>query len=121
MEKTKYNSGLIVNFAFNYGGRDDILQAVQRVIGEIQCNKIDLCNVDEELFRNYLYTKQLPDPELVIRTGGEKRMSNFLLWQASLAELYFTDVYFPDFNKEYLEEALQEYWERSVKYQEQMV
>jgi len=121
IEETKYNDGLIVNFAFNYGGRDDILQAIRHVVSEIQHNRVNIEHVDEDLFRSYLYTKELPDPELLIRTGGEKRMSNFLLWQSSVSELYFTDVYFPDFNKEYLEEALQEYWQRSMKYQEQIV
>ncbi len=121
IEETKYNDGLIVNFAFNYGGRDDILQAIRHVVSEIQQNRVDIEHVDEDLFRSYLYTKELPDPELLIRTGGEKRMSNFLLWQSSVSELYFTDVYFPDFNKEYLEEALQEYWQRSGYYQKQMV
>lgn len=121
MEETKYNDGLIVNFAFNYGGRDDILQAIRHVVNEIQHNRVDLEHIDEDLFRSYLYTKELPDPELLIRTGGEKRMSNFLLWQSSVSELYFTDVYFPDFDKAYLEEALQEYWQRNVNYQEQMI
>lgn len=113
VEKTKYNDGLIVNFAFNYGGRDDILQAIRQVVNEVQNNKIDLDHVDEEFFQHFLYTKELPDPELLIRTGGEKRMSNFLLWQSSVSELYFTDVYFPDFNKDSLVEALNEYWRRN--------
>lgn len=121
IEETKYNDGLIVNFAFNYGGRDDILQAIRHVVSEVQHNRVDLDLMDEDLFRSYLYTKELPDPELLIRTGGEMRMSNFLLWQSSVSELYFTDVYFPDFNKGYLEEALQEYWQRNVNYQKQMV
>ena len=113
VEKTKYNDGLIVNFAFNYGGRDDILQAIRQVVNEVQNNKIDLDHVDEEFFQHFLYTKELPDPELLIRTGGEKRMSNFLLWQSSVSELYFTDVYFPDFNKGSLVEALNEYRRRN--------
>lgn len=113
VEKTKDNDGIIVNFAFNYGGRDDILQAIRQVISEVQDKKVDLENVDEELFQHYLYTKELPDPELLIRTGGEKRMSNFLLWQSSKAELYFTDVYFPDFNKELLQEAIDELQRRN--------
>jgi undecaprenyl diphosphate synthase len=106
VDKTKNNGGIIVNFAFNYGGRDDILQAVQKVIHEVQNKHIDLCHVDEQLFEHYLYTKQLPDPELVIRTGGEKRISNFLLWQCSNSELYFSDVYFPDFNGELLKQVI---------------
>lgn len=112
VEKTRDNNGLIVNFAFNYGGRDDILQAIHKVIDEVQCNRLDLNSIDEEMFRNFLYTRALPDPELLIRTGGEQRMSNFLLWQSSVSELYFTDIYFPDFNKETLKQALDEYWHR---------
>lgn len=121
VDKTKKNSGLIVNFAFNYGGRNDILQAIHKVIGEVQNNKLDLDHMDEEAFQNFLYTKALPDPELLIRTGGEKRMSNFLLWQCSASELYFTDTYFPDFNKEHLEKALEEYWQRTAPLQEQII
>lgn len=108
VEATKNNDGIIVNFAFNYGGRGDILQAVQKVIQEVQNERLDLDNIDEEIIQQYLYTKDLPDPELVIRTGGEKRVSNFLLWQSSMSELYFSDAYFPDFNKELLCEAISE-------------
>lgn len=115
VEETQDNTGIIVNFAFNYGGRDDILQAIRKVIIEVQDKKVDLENVDEGVFRKFLYTKELPDPELLIRTGGEKRMSNFLLWQCSRSELYFTDVYFPDFNKELLQKAMMEYERRSTK------
>lgn len=117
VEKTKDNDGIIVNFAFNYGGRDDILQAIRQVISEIQDKKVELDNVDEELFQHYLYTKELPDPELLIRTGGEKRMSNFLLWQSSKSELYFTDVYFPDFSKKLLKEAINELQRRNLNQQ----
>lgn len=105
-EATKNNTGIIVNFAFNYGGRDDILQAAKNVIREIQNGDMVLEDVSEELIQQHLYTKELPDPDLVIRTGGEKRVSNFLLWQSSSAELYFSDVYFPDFTKELLVEGI---------------
>lgn len=108
MEQTKENDGIIVNFAFNYGGRGDILQAARQIIREIQLDHVQLENVDQEMVRHFLYTKDLPDPELVIRTGGEKRVSNFLLWQSSMAELYFSDVYFPDFNRELLFRAIHE-------------
>ncbi|MEC5425532.1 isoprenyl transferase [Virgibacillus sp. C22-A2] len=113
-KKTGNNTGIIVNFAFNYGGRDDILQGIRRVIHEVQNNDMNLDMMDEDLFQQYLYTKDLPDPELVIRTGGEKRVSNFLLWQSSMSELYFTDVFFPDFNKELLYEAIKEYQRRTT-------
>jgi undecaprenyl diphosphate synthase len=112
VRETESNDGLIVNFAFNYGGRDDILQAVRKVMYEVQQNNMELDHVDEVLFQQYLYTKELPDPDLVIRTGGEKRISNFLLWQCSLSELYFSDVYFPDFNRDLLKKAVNEVQER---------
>ncbi|OZU87418.1 di-trans,poly-cis-decaprenylcistransferase [Virgibacillus indicus] len=109
VEKTQGNTGITVNFAFNYGGRDDILQAVRKMIIQVRRNHIDPDTMDEEMFQHFLYTKDLPDPELVIRTGGEKRVSNFLLWQSCMSELYFTDVYFPDFDKEHLIEAVKEF------------
>lgn len=87
VEKTKINTGITVNFAFNYGGRDDILQAVRKMIVEVRRNHIEPENLDEKMFQHFLYTKDLPDPELVIRTGGEKRVSNFLLWQSCMSEL----------------------------------
>lgn len=113
IEKTKHNNGMIVNFAFNYGGRKEIVRAVQRVIGELKEKNLEL---DEELVHQHLYTCELPDPELIIRTGGEKRLSNFLLWQAAEAELYFTDVYFPDFNEQHLRAAIDEYKQRKASY-----
>ncbi|MUK89376.1 isoprenyl transferase [Ornithinibacillus sp. L9] len=106
VEKTKYNDGLIVNFAFNYGGRDDILQAVCAILKEAKQNNLDIENMDEEMFNRYLYTRDLPDPDLIIRTGGEKRVSNFLLWQSSMSRLYFSDVFFPDFDDHHLREAI---------------
>src|SRR5690625_1524660 len=121
IDATKNNDGMIVNFAFNYGGRDDILQAIRQVIRDVETNKMDIDRIDEELFQHYLYTKELPDPDMIIRTGGEKRISNFLLWQSSTAELYFTDVYFPDFNKDLLAEALQELQRRNMKYYEKII
>lgn len=107
VKTTGNNTGLVVNFAFNYGGRDDILQAVQKVIHEVREKKIEIEKIDEALVQHYLYTKELPDPELVIRTGGEKRISNFLLWQCSASELYFCDTLFPDFNEELFKEVVQ--------------
>ncbi|WP_249871471.1 polyprenyl diphosphate synthase [Oceanobacillus saliphilus] len=107
VEATKNNNGIIVNFAFNYGGRDDILQAVHQVIEGVRNKKIALDNVNEQMIQQFLYTKELPDPDIVIRTGGEKRVSNFLLWQCSKSQFYFSDVYFPDFTKELLQQAIQ--------------
>lgn len=109
VEETKNNDGITVNFAFNYGGRDDILHAIRGIIIEIKDKRVEFDDVDEKLFQQFLYTKGLPDPELVIRTGGEKRVSNFLLWQSSKSELFFTDVYFPDFDRALLIMAINEF------------
>lgn len=108
MEKTKYNTGLIVNFALNYSSRKEILQAICHVIQDAEDHQISIDQLDEAVFERYLYTRNLPDPDIVIRTGGEKRVSNFLLWQSSMAELCFVDVLFPDFTKELLEKAIQD-------------
>lgn len=121
VEETKYNDGMIVNFAFNYGGRDDILQAIRKVLMEVEAERMDIEQIDEEVFQNYLYTKELPDPDLIIRTGGEKRISNFLLWQSSSSELYFSDVYFPDFNEELLRKAISEVKGRKMKGYQQII
>lgn len=121
IEETKANDGMIVNFAFNYGGRDDILQAIRKFIQDVEAKGIDINNIDEELFQHYLYTKELPDPDIIIRTGGEKRISNFLLWQSSSSELYFSDVYFPDFNKELLNKAIEDVKRRNIKFYEHIV
>ncbi|HAM81881.1 isoprenyl transferase [Ornithinibacillus bavariensis] len=106
MEKTKSNTGLIVNFALNYSSRKEILQAICHVIQDAENKLISLDDMDENAFQKYLYTKNLPDPDIVIRTGGEKRVSNFLLWQSSMSDLYFVDVLFPDFTREMLIKAI---------------
>src|SRR5690625_4894366 len=121
IEETKFNDGMIVNFAFNYGGRDDILQAIRKVIQEVEAKKIEIDHINEELFQHYLYTQELPDPDLIIRTGGEKRISNFLLWQSSSSELYFSDVYFPDFNEELLKKAIEDVKRRNIKFYEHII
>lgn len=116
IRRTRHNDGLIVNFAFNYGGRHDILQAVQQVAKDVKSGKIKEANLSEEDFIKHLYTSGLPDPELLIRTGGEQRISNFLLWQAAHAELYFTSVYFPDFQEAELEKAVRVWQENNVSH-----
>lgn len=115
IEETKNNKVITVNFAFNYGGRDEILRAAEGLIKACQSKEISVDEIDEKLFKSYLYTSNLPDPDLYIRTGGEKRMSNFLLWQAASAELYFTDVYFPAFQTKHLLKALYEYNDRKQR------
>ncbi|ASN06393.1 polyprenyl diphosphate synthase [Virgibacillus necropolis] len=103
---TENNTGIIVNFAFNYGGRGDIIQAAKTLIKEVRNGTISENDITEERMQQYLYTGNLPSPDIIIRTGGEKRISNFLLWQSAESQLYFSDVYFPDFTGEMLAEAI---------------
>jgi undecaprenyl diphosphate synthase len=97
---TRDNTGLILNLAFNYGGRLEILDAVKNIVTDVKNNKLKIDSITEDVFNNALYTKDLPDPDLLIRTSGEKRISNFLLWQLSYAELYFTDKFWPEFDED---------------------
>jgi len=112
MELTKDNDRLILNLAFNYGGRAEIVDATRRIIAE----GIDPTAIDEALFSSYLYTAGLPDLDLVIRTGGEMRLSNFLLWQTAYAEYYATPTFWPDFDEAELEKALLAYSQRKRKF-----
>jgi undecaprenyl diphosphate synthase len=109
---TQGNQTLILNVAFNYGGRDEILQAIK----EIVLNGENIEDLDDDLFSKYLFTAGSPDPDLIIRTSGEFRISNFLIWQGAYAEWYFTPTYWPDFNKEELYQALLAYNERDRRY-----
>jgi undecaprenyl diphosphate synthase len=109
---TKNNSGINVGFAFNYGGRSEILDAVRKIV---DC-RIKVEELTEENFRRYLYTNDCPDVDLVIRTGGEIRTSNFLIWQAAYSEYYFTPVLWPDFNEQELEKALKTYSQRQRRF-----
>ena len=102
VELTKNNRGLVLNFAFNYGGRVEIIQALRDIVK----NNIAAAKIDENLISDYLYTAGLPDVDLVIRTGGETRLSNFLIWQTIYSEIYFTDVLWPDFNVREIDKAL---------------
>lgn len=109
---TKDNTKLILNVAFNYGGRDEIVHAIQRIVRE----GIPPEQVTEDLISSYMYTAPLPDPDLIIRTSGEVRSSNFLVWQGTYSEYYFTPVYWPDFDKEELRTALLEYGRRTRRF-----
>lgn len=112
VELTKNNIGLTLCLAFDYGGRDEIVQAARRIAGAgIPGDKID-----ESVLARYLYSPDIPDPDLVIRTGGETRLSNFLLWQAAYSELFFTPVLWPDFGPKAIEEALSEYKRRQRRF-----
>lgn len=112
IDLTKDNTKLILNVAFNYGGRDEIVQAVQRIIAD----RIPAEQVTEEFFSSYLYTAGLPDTDLIIRTGGEMRISNFLIWQSSYAEYYSTPVFWPDFDRNELWRALEHYALRNRRF-----
>ena len=111
-EETKNNKGLTINFAINYGGRAEILIATKNIAKDYNKGKINLEDINEELFNNYVQTKNSPDPDLIIRTGGEQRLSGFLIWQSAYSEFYFTNVYWPDFDKKELEKAVKEYSNR---------
>ena len=112
IELTKNNDRLILNVAFNYGGRAEIVRAVKRLLED----NPDPNEIDEELFGGYLYTAGLPDPDLIIRTGGEMRLSNFLIWQSAYTEYYSTPTFWPDFDKEELTKALRAYARRERRF-----
>jgi undecaprenyl diphosphate synthase len=112
LELTRNNDRIVLNVAFNYGGRAEIIDAVQRIIAD----GIPPQNISEDLFSHYLYTHGLPDADLIIRTGGEYRLSNFLIWQAAYAEYYATPTYWPDFDEQELLKALITYSERDRRY-----
>ena len=116
MELTKDNDGPNLNLALNYGGRYDITNAVKQISRDIENHKLNSDDITEETIKNYLSTKSIPDPDLVIRTSGEQRLSNFLLWELAYAELYFTDVYWPDFNEKELQKAIYTYQNRDRRF-----
>jgi undecaprenyl diphosphate synthase len=112
LDSTSENTGLLLNLALNYGGRDEIVHAVRMLAESVKAGDLQPENIDESLISSKTYTAGVPDPDLIIRTSGELRLSNFLIWQAAYAEYFFTDVLWPDFNKENLYEALVEYQQR---------
>jgi len=116
IEKTKNNTGLILNLALNYGGRPEIIDAVRNLAKDVKEGRVGIEAIDEELFKDYLYTKGLPDPDLLIRTSGESRISNFLLWQISYAEICITKKLWPDFKKEDLKKLVREYQNRERRF-----
>jgi len=116
MESTKTNSGIVLNLALNYGSRSEIINAVRKISQDALSKKINPEDIDEELFSSYLYTAGQHDPDLLIRTSGEYRVSNFLLWQISYAELYVTKKLWPDFGKEDLKKAVAEYERRERRF-----
>lgn len=113
VERTKNNTGITFNVAFNYGGRDEIVKAVRQITEDIKQDKIKIEDINEELISNKLYTSGMPDPDLMIRTSGEIRTSNFLPWQLVYSEFYFTEKLWPDFTEKDLDEAIDEYNRRT--------
>ena len=116
IERTAGNQGMVLNLALSYGGRDEIAMAAGRMVSDSLAGKIKPADVTKELFQRYLYTSALPDPDLLIRTGGEYRISNFLLWQMAYTEFYFTDILWPDFREPDLMEAIAEYQQRERRF-----
>ena len=114
IDKTKNNSGLTLILAINYSGKWDILNATKKIL--LDKNRIDLKIFNDNIFENYLTTANIPEPELIIRTSGEHRISNFYLWQAAYSELFFTDILWPDFNKKELNNAIFEFQNRERRF-----
>jgi undecaprenyl diphosphate synthase len=112
MEESKNNKGMILCLALNYGGRTEIIDATKKLAADVKKGTRKLKDIDDDVFKEYMYTSGMSDPDLLIRTGGEMRISNFLLWEVSYAELFFTSVYWPEFKKKHLEEALSDYAKR---------
>lgn len=114
--RTRYNTALNLTIALSYGGRQEIACAARRLARDVASGKVDAESIDDLVLTRYLFTAEIPDPDLVIRTSGEQRMSNFLLWQSAYAELVFTDTLWPDFGRDDLEDAIQEFQGRERRY-----
>lgn len=116
IEKTSNNSGIVLTLALSYGAREEIVKAIKNISKKVVNNEINTEEIDENIINNHLYTFNLPDVDLMIRTSGEQRISNFLLWQLAYAELYFTDVLWPDFRKEHFIDAILDYQNRERRF-----
>ena len=116
MEKTKNNNHMTLTLALSYGSRQEMIKSIKQISSKVKNNIISIENIDETIINTHLYTHDLPDVDLLIRTSGEHRISNFLLWQIAYAELYFVDVYWPDFSSEHLAEAIKSYQNRERRF-----
>lgn len=116
MEQTANNTGLVLNFAMNYGGRAEIVMAMQTLMREVEAGELAIDEVTEEHISRHVMTSHLPEPDLLIRTSGEVRLSNFMLWQLAYTELWFSDVHWPDFDEACLKEAISVYQNRNRRY-----
>lgn len=115
-EKTKDNRGLVMSLALNYGGRNDLVNAVKNISQEVVDGKISVDDIGDDLISSHLSTKESPDPDLVVRTSGEQRLSNFLLWELAYSEFYFTDIHWPDFDEKELQKAIFAYQSRDRRF-----
>ncbi|NRY62192.1 isoprenyl transferase [Clostridium beijerinckii] len=116
LEITKNNTKINLNFALNYGGRDEIIRAIKLIGSDIKNGKLNEEDINEELVEKYLYTKGIPDPDLIIRPSGEQRLSNFLLWQCAYSEFWYSDINWPDFKEENLRKAIADYQNRDRRF-----
>ncbi len=115
-QKSWKNNGLNLNVAMNYGGKQEIIEAVSSIVKDVETGKISSDDIDHDMLSDYLYTKSIPDPDLLIRTSGEFRLSNFLIWQAAYAELWFTETLWPDFNRTEFLQAILDYQKRQRRF-----
>ncbi len=115
-ERTKNNTGVTFNIALNYGGRDELIHAIKNISEKVKTGSLQIEDIDEEVISENLYTQNMPDPDLLIRTSGEMRLSNFLLWQVAYSEFLFVDKNWPDFSEEDLDKAIEVYQSRHRKF-----